>query len=524
MTQKNGNDNFDVYLSKQKSAKKSRKFKVRPVRWYKFWMVKAASFLALIIFCGYLASIIVTVQGVQSVTKMAFDNKVEELLRAYLDNLKMINNLNQRLLASRLDLLIAAEVGNADFKSINSEIIRKWLIGADVDRIMNLQDITITKDNASELNRQNRSAKDVEWISRSSLRIFSYIIEFPDSTIKGKFKSAQESVQRYQGVRANWETNIRPTLIKLQIVILMIMGSFLIGALLFFTQKFKMNVDKLLAGFITWSERDSRFRFNDHWHGELKMIARQFNKMADEVEENRKKTLYLEKVASWQIIARKLAHEIKNPLTPIQMMVSQLARSYGGNDNNFKELLDRSKQVIIEEISNLKHMVSNFSRFAQLPQPKFESDDLIAVCRNAVELQQALFSQHKVSFSSKETQAISYVDAQLLKRVITNLIKNAQEACGQKPSEIKVELIKRDNYYIINVIDNGPGIPKDIQQRIFEAYFTTKHTGPNPGMGLGLSICQKIVLDHDGKIDVISHPGQTIVQIKLPCEASNFSG
>jgi signal transduction histidine kinase len=117
--------------------------------------------------------------------------------------------------------------------------------------------------------------------------------------------------------------------------------------------------------------------------------------------------------------------------------------------------------------------------------------------------------------------ASASIDDDLIRQVLLNLIKNAGEACGESGTKITLSLEENKSDFIFRVTDNGPGIPKELQARIFEAYFTTKHTGPTPGMGLGLAVCQKIVMDHGGSMTVQSRqsdagPGETIFTIKLP--------
>ena len=108
------------------------------------------------------------------------------------------------------------------------------------------------------------------------------------------------------------------------------------------------------------------------------------------------------------------------------------------------------------------------------------------------------------------------IDEDLIRRSIINFIKNAAEACCDTPSKIEVRLEDIGKYFSIVIQDNGPGISEDVQKNIFEAYFTTKHTGPVRGMGLGLAICQKIIIDHNGAITMTSKPGETIFTIRLP--------
>ena len=247
--------------------------------------------------------------------------------------------------------------------------------------------------------------------------------------------------------------------------------------------------------------------------------------MARDVETSRQKALYLEKVASWQVIARKLAHEIKNPLTPIQMMVSQVVRSYKGEDEKYQKVLLQAQEIITEEVTGLRHLVDHFSDFARLPSPQKETKDLVPLINRLVELQKVAFEGHVISYKGPQRPCMVSVDEKLIRQVLQNLIKNAAEA-GQRPDQedspaISVDLYESHSNYIIEVEDNGPGIPDDMKKRIFEAYFTTKHTGPSPGMGLGLAICQKIIIDHGGDIEVESEPGKTVFYIKLPKEEAS---
>jgi signal transduction histidine kinase len=161
-------------------------------------------------------------------------------------------------------------------------------------------------------------------------------------------------------------------------------------------------------------------------------------------------------------------------------------------------------------------MVDNFSNFARLPQPEPKPADLVGLCRRAAELEQARFAQHKITFATSLAEATAVVDEDLLRQVLINLVKNAGEACGDASCHITVSLSRASSDWVIDVKDDGPGIPPEVQGRIFEAYFTTKHTGPSPGMGLGLAVCQKIVMDHGGKMDVRSRPGETVFSIRLP--------
>jgi signal transduction histidine kinase len=391
-------------------------------------------------------------------------------------------------------------------------LILGWIATADVERLGDMTEL--------QVGRTEESADEpVKWLDRDRLKILDYVALFPKGPVYEAFKAAEDVRQRYQLVGAKLNENILPTLVRASSIILV--SSFLLLGSLFiiYASRFRSRVYEVIEGMSTWSEEDAAFRFDDvsgRYGGELRMITGQFNAMADEVEANRQRSLFLEKIASWQIIARKLAHEIKNPLTPIQMMVSQLKRRYKGDDAEFGKLLEEAQTIITEEVAGLRRMVDTFSNFARLPQPEPRQADVVSLARHAVELEKARFPDHELTFHSDSPRAEAYIDEDLVRQVLINLIKNAGEACGDQPSKIAVKVGGTASEIAITVTDNGPGIPSELLERIFEAYFTTKHTGPAPGMGLGLAVCRKIIMDHGGRIAVKSKPGETMFTIRLP--------
>jgi signal transduction histidine kinase len=136
--------------------------------------------------------------------------------------------------------------------------------------------------------------------------------------------------------------------------------------------------------------------------------------------------------------------------------------------------------------------------------------------RRTVDLTKVTYLPHSIQLETSFSNLIVPHDEQLLRLSVHNLIKNAAEACGKTPCVISVKLSRSDQHVSIAINDKGPGVPKEILNKIFEAYTTTKHTGPNPGMGLGLAICQKVVLEHGGTLTVESEPGNTTFKVRLP--------
>ena len=484
------------------------------IRWYESWVVKSAAFTALVLFGGYAVSLYYSIHNMTYFAKIAHDPDVEIVLGKHLESLKEVHSLRQLLVTTRLQQYIppatrldsASKVSEAD-----------WLKKANVEEFVDLEQATLRtlpKQDYRDLISEGHGS--ISWVSRDSLKVFNVLVSFPQNMIFLEYRPAEELRQRYQLLGEKLPNEIGPAIIKANIFILIVSFIILIGLFLFFARSFKLAVEKLLQGFSRWSEIDSGFRFSNRWSGELRLITAQFNAMAEDVEANRRRSLYLEKIASWQTIARKLAHEIKNPLTPIQMMVSQLSRHYKGDDAEFSSLLKEAQTIISEEVDGLRRMVDNFSQFARLPVPQPKRDDLVGVVSRAVELQKSAFGQHQISFHSNLKEAFCEIDADLIRQVILNLIKNAAEALGEKPGNISLTLGEMPKSFRIQVKDNGPGVPQEMLSQVFEAYFTTKHTGPAPGMGLGLAICQKIIVDHQGELSLVSKPGETVFTIIIP--------
>ncbi len=497
------------------SSPKSERSAPSSIRWSQSWTFRVAALATFITLCGYLGSITIAVQGIQAVSNIAYDPEVEDLLGRHLETIKELHDLKREGFMHRLQTIVRRMPTGTPPTS--EEELRQVMKKADFQAIGELNDTVIRPLSPEDL-AQLPPERDpcCEWLGRSNLYVGNFVVSIPEGPSHREFLSAEALKHRYQLIRATWKEEILPTFVRANIGVMVITFLLLSGAFTILARQIKRKLEELISGFLTWSEKDPGFRFNRSWSGEIGIIANQFNTMADEVEANRKKNLYLEKMSSWQIIARKMAHEIKNPLTPIQMMVSQLVRRYKGNDPEYKSLLEESQSIIVEEVAGLRRMVESFSNFAQLPTVKPEPNDLVKICDAVVELEQAAFPHHSITFQHDLAAAPAIVDDQMLRKALLNFIKNAAEACGEKPSAIAVSLRQTPDLWQICIHDNGPGIPDDLKSRIFEAYFTTKHTGPTPGMGLGLAISQKIIIDHDGDISVESMPGSTTFILSLP--------
>ena len=254
---------------------------------------------------------------------------------------------------------------------------------------------------------------------------------------------------------------------------------------------------------------------------ELTELAEAFNCMLGEVAASRARIEFLQRIGAWQEMARRLAHEIKNPLTPIQLAVQECHRKYKGDDARFKGLLDTTLEIVEEEIATLRRLVGDFSRFARLPHVDLVDADLrdfLRDCRETVQLGESEEEGAEGALPADAGIELEWelgarslpvsIDAQMLRRVVVNLVRNAAQAIRDArlaggvgaPAHGTVRVSARgdgDGAAIV-VEDDGPGVKPDQRDKVFDPYFTTKADGT----GLGLAIVQKVVLEHGGSVEV----------------------
>ncbi len=239
-------------------------------------------------------------------------------------------------------------------------------------------------------------------------------------------------------------------------------------------------------------------------------LAATFNAMTADLLEARERLVHAERVAAWREIARRIAHEIKNPLTPIQMAMETMQRVRRGKPELFDEIFDESSRTILEEVARLKHIVAEFSGFARMPEPKLAP---VAV-HELVEGALALYAGGEVSIARDLAPATVRGDRDQLQQVLLNLLENARDAVAQAGrGDIAVRTRRAGDRVEIEVADSGPGISEEARARLFTPYFTTK----KQGTGLGLAIVHRIVTDHGGEIRVgANEGGGAVFVVALP--------
>jgi len=239
---------------------------------------------------------------------------------------------------------------------------------------------------------------------------------------------------------------------------------------------------------------------------ELGELAGAFNAMTAQLRESKAKLVQAERVAAWQEIARAIAHEIKNPLTPIQMSVETMRKTYSQKHPSFEEIFEESTRTVLEEVQRLKRIVAEFSEFARLPKPDRQPCSVDEIVGGALALYRGA-----VKVVEELDGGLPPIDADRdqLTQVVLNLLENARDAVASRGSDqtvgrITVRTRKQGERVELEVEDNGPGFDPAILDQLFTPYFTTKEAGT----GLGLAIVHRIVTDHGGTVSATSNPGK----------------
>ena len=242
---------------------------------------------------------------------------------------------------------------------------------------------------------------------------------------------------------------------------------------------------------------------------EMFTLVSSYNNMVDQIDDNVKKISKSQRELAWREMAKQVAHEIKNPLTPMKLTVQSFKQRFNSKDPKIEEKIQDFSDTLVQQIDVLSSISTAFSHFAEMPAQKNENIDIISTTKLALEI----FNEKNIAFETKIDLLKVKIDRTNLIRVITNLVKNSIQATENiSDPEIIVRIKKNRNKALIEIEDNGIGISKKNRDKIFEPKFTTK----SKGMGLGLSIIKNLVTNYNGNIDFTSRKGKTTFTIELP--------
>ena len=350
---------------------------------------------------------------------------------------------------------------------------------------------------------------------------FLYVVKYLDENISKYLSESQEAINFYYTVEEK-STGIKISFAIIYIIIVSLLLFISISIAIRFSSRFFRSINNLILASTSIGEGNLDIKVPEvKTDKDLEILNRNFNEMIKRLKDQQEKLIITERHEAWGSLARKLAHEIKNPLTPIQLTIDRLKNKYSTdlaekNKVDFNENL----KIINNQIKQIEKLVNEFSDFARMPKPVFQKNNLVELMKDNIKLLKELDKTIEIEFKNNVQQISFNCDREQLSRVFLNLIKNSIESIQQKAEKntnfiknISIELNDLDDHISLIINDNGIGfdsLSNNIKE-ILNPYFTTK----KQGTGLGLSIVNKIINDHNGNIEFISKEDGAVIKINL---------
>ena len=332
---------------------------------------------------------------------------------------------------------------------------------------------------------------------------------------------SQEAINFYYTVEEK-STGIKISFAIIYIIIVSLLLFISISIAIRFSSRFFRSINNLILASTSIGEGNLDIKVPEvKTDKDLEILNRNFNEMIKRLKDQQEKLIITERHEAWGSLARKLAHEIKNPLTPIQLTIDRLKNKYS-TDLAEKNKIDFNEnlKIINNQIKQIEKLVNEFSDFARMPKPVFQKNNLVELMKDNIKLLKELDKTIEIEFKNNVQQIFFNCDREQLSRVFLNLIKNSIESIQQKAEKntnfiknISIELNDLDDHISLIINDNGIGfdnLSNNIKE-ILNPYFTTK----KQGTGLGLSIVNKIINDHNGNIEFISKEDGAVIKINL---------
>jgi len=339
---------------------------------------------------------------------------------------------------------------------------------------------------------------------------YLYVVKYLDEKISQYLIDSAEAVNFYYTV-LNKQTGIKVSFVFIYLVIVSLLLFLSISIAIKFSSRFFRSINNLIIASSSIGEGNLSIKVPEiKADRDMEILNHNFNLMIDKLKTQQEKLIINERHEAWESLARKLAHEIKNPLTPIQLIIDRLKSKYSKVlDVNEKENFTDNLKIINKQIKQIENLVNEFSDFARMPKPILKMNNLILIINENVKLLSTLDKKISINLSHQPEKIILNSDYEQLGRVFFNLIKNSIESIQEKhvnrpnlKGKIDIEIVDNNNYISFIIIDNGTGFASFLGniKNILNPYFTTK----KKGNGLGLAIVNKIINDHNGSIDFIN--------------------
>ncbi len=417
----------------------------------------------------------------------------------------------EKILRKIDDVYLIDGLGNVLMSNVR-DITEEFIVPSDEDYDQVLEGKQVFISN----NQENKTT--VMTKLTSLVDTYLYISRNIDTEILRYLNETEKAVNFYYSVE-NSQTGIKVTFAIIYIIVVTLLLFLSTSVAITFASRLTKPIINLIGASSAISKGALDVKVPDiEADREFIQLNTNFNLMIDRLKKQQDKLLAAERYEAWESVARKLAHEIKNPLTPIQLSIDRLREKYSTKINKGSEDFEKYLETINRQIKDIENLVNEFSSFARMPRPTFKKINLIDVINRAVDFIK-MSSRSKINFRSNQKNIQINGDTEQLNRVFINLIKNSEEAfldsIKKNPDfkgKIDIDIISNNDYIVIKITDNGTGISDT--KKVMTPYFTTKVKGT----GLGLPIVNKIINEHKGDFIIKNRkkPTGIIIEITIP--------
>ena len=354
---------------------------------------------------------------------------------------------------------------------------------------------------------------------QSSKDRFIYVVKFLDKDISNYLAESQEAINFYYTVEDR-STGIKISFFIIYIIIVSLLLFISITIAIRFSSRFFRSINNLILASTEIGHGNLNTKVPEiKTDKDMEVLNKNFNSMISRLKNQQEKLIVNERYKAWGNLSRKLAHEIKNPLTPIQLTIDRIRTKYTGQITNedqqsFKENL----KIINSQIKQIENLVNEFSDFARMPKPTLKRNNLVKLLNENIKLLSEINKSININLNKKDEEILLECDKEQISRVFINLIKNSIESIEQKieknpdfKKKILIDISSNNDHILISIEDNGVGFDKNNIEEILNPYYTTKKNGT----GLGLSIVNKIINDHKGELEFIPINNGAKIQIRF---------
>ena len=415
---------------------------------------------------------------------------------------------SEKILRRIDDVYLIDSLGNillSDLKDNNDEFIIPS--DEDYDEAIRGNSVFITNNLVNKTSAMTKLSSLVD--------TYLYISRNIDPKILRYLNETEEAVSFYYSVE-NSQTGIKVTFAIIYIIVVTLLLFLSTSIAITFASRLTRPIINLIGASESISKGALDVKVpNIESDDEFRQLNNNFNSMIDRLKKQQDKLLVTERYEAWETVARKLAHEIKNPLTPIQLSIDRLREKYADKISTDRSDFEKYLETINRQIKDIEKLVNEFSNFARMPRPIFKKIDIIKVVKRVIDFIK-MSSKNEINLTTNTNQLLIEGDSEQLNRVFINLIKNSEEAIFDMllknpdfKGKIDIEIVSNNDYIVIKLKDNGTGISDT--KKAMTPYFTTK----TKGAGLGLPIVSKIINEHSGELTIKNRKNTSGINIEI---------